>query len=194
MKYNAEHKPAVTERLKKQAALQLREKGVAGVSVKSVMSAEDMTVGGFYSHFDSKNAMLAEAVRTAFRESGEGFYQLIENRGDEAWLKTAIELYLGRYHRDHRHNSCPIATLMSDIGLQDESIRRVFEEEMLALSARYAERLAALNKPKAKELSLALMALLAGAVQLSRAVADEQLSAKILQNSTQAAWKLLADE
>lgn len=191
MKYAADHKPAVTERLKQQAARQLRERGVAGVSVKSVMAAEDMTVGGFYTHFESKEAMLAEAIRTAFRQSGEGFYKLIEKRGDVEWLKTVVDLYLSSYHRDHRDSACPVATLMSDIGLQDVSIRQVFEEEMMALAARYSERLAALNKSQAQDLSLALIALLAGAVQLARAVASEELSASILKNSAEAAWKLL---
>lgn len=191
MKYAAEHKPAVTERLKQQAAIQLRERGVAGVSVKSVMAAEDMTVGGFYAHFESKEAMVAEAIRTAFRQSGEGFYKLIEKRDDAEWLQSVIDLYLGNYHRDHRDSSCPVATLTSDIGLQDESIRQVFEEELMALVARYSERLVALNKSQAQELSLALIALLSGAIQLSRAVASEKLSAKILKNSAEAAWRLL---
>lgn len=194
MRYTEQHKPAVTERLRHQAARQLRERGMAGVSVKSVMAAEDMTVGGFYAHFESRDAMLTEAVRTAFRESTAGFYQLIERRGDQAWLRAAIELYLTSWHRDHRDRSCPVATLMSDVGLQPRAVREVFEEEMLKLAALYEQRLTATGHVDADKVSLAIIALLGGALQLSRAVADRNLSERILNDAAQAAWKLLEDQ
>jgi len=42
------------------AARLFREFGVDNVSVAKVMSAADMTIGGFYKHFESKDALVEE--------------------------------------------------------------------------------------------------------------------------------------
>lgn len=191
MKYPAEHKPAVTHRLKLRAAQQIRAKGLDRVSVKSVMAAENMTVGGFYAHFESKDAMLAEAIRTAFAESIQGLARLIDKRGDQAWLKQATQAYLSVWHRDHHEIGCPIAALMSDIARAEPALKQVFEDELQRMAAVYVQRLKAIGHRDAEDTAMAVMSLLAGALQLSRSVVDSKLSGRILGSAVTAAWNLL---
>jgi TetR/AcrR family transcriptional repressor of nem operon len=46
-----------------------REFGVDNVLVADVMSAADMTIGGFYKHFESKDALVEEVFSLTFEQS-----------------------------------------------------------------------------------------------------------------------------
>ena len=191
MKYPKGHKAAVGQKLRRQAARQIRHRGIDGTSVKSVMGAENMTVGGFYAHFESRQDMLAEGIRAAFAESRAFHRQLLESTDDPEWQRKLIGTYLSTRHRDHRPSSCPVACLSGEVALADERLRQVFEQELLALADLYEKRLAASGRACPKDLSLPLLSLLSGALQLSRAVDDEALSARILEDGIRAARKLL---
>src|SRR6202048_3889811 len=54
------------KRIVKIASRRFREKGLAGVGIADVMKEAGLTVGGFYKHFDSRDALVAEAVSSAF--------------------------------------------------------------------------------------------------------------------------------
>lgn len=179
MKYPESHKQEVNQRLRNRAAAQFREKGIDAVSVKSVMAAEGMTVGGFYAHFDSKKDLLIEALKSAFRDSGERFYALLEQQPDENWLPMLLKLYLSEFHRDNVEHACPVSCMMSDIGRQDDEVKAAFQQGMEALIEHYSRRVPYEGEDK-KQLAIGLTALLAGGIQLSRAVADEQYSSEIL--------------
>jgi TetR/AcrR family transcriptional repressor of nem operon len=59
------------ERIVATAARLFRERGIAGVSVADVTAEAGLTHGGFYKHFASKDALVAEAVTRAFAEQAE---------------------------------------------------------------------------------------------------------------------------
>ena len=79
-------------RIVAEAARMLRARGVAGASVAEVMQAAGMTHGGFYKHFDSKDALLAEAAASAFAEAAARFDRRAAREGVEA----AAAAYVGR--------------------------------------------------------------------------------------------------
>lgn len=56
------------ERIVATAARLFREHGIAGVSVADVTAEAGLTHGGFYKHFASKDALVAEAVARAFAD------------------------------------------------------------------------------------------------------------------------------
>src|ERR1700761_7725750 len=49
------------------AAAKFREKGLDGIGVADLMKEAGVTVGGFYKHFASRDALVTEAVAEAFR-------------------------------------------------------------------------------------------------------------------------------
>ncbi len=56
------------EQIVSAASRMLRERGIEGTSVADLMQAVGLTHGGFYRHFESKDALVAEAAEAAFAE------------------------------------------------------------------------------------------------------------------------------
>jgi TetR/AcrR family transcriptional repressor of nem operon len=89
------------------AAGLFREFGVDQVSVADIMAANGMTVGGFYKHFDSKEALVAEAFSLAFehsRDAWDGVFQQAD-RKDENRSVALVRQYLRNTSARRR---CPL--------------------------------------------------------------------------------------
>ncbi|MGB1580434.1 MAG: TetR/AcrR family transcriptional regulator [Nevskiales bacterium] len=191
MKYPEQHKQEVGRRLRRQAAAQIRGKGMDAISVKSVMAAEGMTVGGFYAHFDSRKDLLVEALQSAFSDSKNSFYRHIEQLPVEQWMPTMLKLYLSEFHRDNIENSCPLSSLVGDVARQDESVKRVFQDGMQRMVDHYAGKLSGLDAEQHRQLALGLVSLMIGGIQLARAVADPDYSKQILEGCIASAERLI---
>src|ERR1700687_2468303 len=59
------------KRIVKAAADRFRERGVDGIGLADLMKEADLTHGGFYGHFDSREELVAEAIECALRDGGE---------------------------------------------------------------------------------------------------------------------------
>lgn len=191
MKYPKQHKQEVGTRLRRQAARQIRARGMDGVSVKSVMGAEGMTVGGFYAHFDSRRMLLVEALQAAFDETASRYARIDEAGAGPLSLRAVFQAYLSKAHRDRIDTSCPLSSLMGDVVRQDASVKVVFQQGLERLIELYVERLPELDRDAAEALATGLFAMLAGGIQLSRAVADEALADRILRACIVSAEQLL---
>lgn len=84
-----------------------RESGVEGVSVAQIMAANGMTVGGFYKHFDSKDALIAEAFSMAFEQSLEAWNEVYK-RADEAAQDRSVSLVRKYLRNSAAKNRCPL--------------------------------------------------------------------------------------
>jgi len=153
-----------------------RERGIESVSVGDVMTTLGMTAGGFYRHFESKEALAAEACTAAFAESGLAREPA---RSSEAMLRR----YLGKAHRDTPARGCPLPALASDMARQPAAVRRAYTEGVRDAMMRI-QQVAPGADSKAR---VALLAGMVGALALARAVNDEKLSAAILRE-TQGFW------
>ena len=69
MRRSREEAAATRARIVAVAARLFRARGIDATSVADVMSALGLTVGGFYRHFDSKEALVTEAIDAASRET-----------------------------------------------------------------------------------------------------------------------------
>src|SRR3954463_13422721 len=61
-------KEATHDRIVEAAARAIRRSGYNGTGVADIMNDAGLTHGGFYAHFESREAMLAEAADRAGRE------------------------------------------------------------------------------------------------------------------------------
>ncbi len=172
----AEQKQATRNRLVELAARRLREEGLAGNAVHRLMRDAGLTHGGFYVHFESKDALDVEALLHAVRERrrlDEGIpadTPLPERR------KAVARRYLSRSHRDHPESGCAFGALLSEAAHGGEDFRKAFAEEfMKVVEARGPQGSAAL-----RDENIALMALAMGGLALARAVPDAELSDTIL--------------
>jgi TetR/AcrR family transcriptional regulator, transcriptional repressor for nem operon len=190
MKYPKEHKESVSKKLCGHAARQLKEGGSNQLSVKSVMDAEGMTVGGFYAHFKSKDELLNRAVEEAFEETLTEFYDNIEYLDNAEWIEVAVSTYLSELHRDSPALGCPAASLLSDVPRGKPELKKYFEKGLKKLVARYEKRLASSGHEDASATATALFALMSGGLQMSRCAATKKYSNEILASCLAAAKTL----
>ncbi|MCW5639544.1 MAG: helix-turn-helix transcriptional regulator, partial [Rubrivivax sp.] len=68
-RYSKERKPETRARILRAADRVMKDKGVASASVDAVMREAGLTVGGFYAHFPSKDALAQEALLAGLEAS-----------------------------------------------------------------------------------------------------------------------------
>lgn len=116
MRVSKKDKDRSGQRIVASAARLMRERGVEGATVGEVMRGAGMTLGGFYRHFDSKDALVSAAVGEAFDEMLSGPEARLEE-GDPAGVIAGFQRhYLSDKHVADRAGGCPVAALASELG------------------------------------------------------------------------------
>ena len=161
------------ERILAEASRQVRRDGLESVSVGPLMHSVGLTHGGFYGHFESRSALLAEALERALLE-GEANAGLDGSR-PMPQFNSIVRNYLSREHRDARGSGCAVAALVSDVARAEAGPRAVMSEHVESFLASVAK---ALGDDDARA-SVAVSAMV-GALTLSRVVADPARSNAIL--------------
>ena len=168
------------ERIVSGASGLLRERGLINVSVAQVMSNAGLTHGGFYSHFDSREQLVAEAIRFALAQSAQRIYVSALKDGRRPGYTRLIERYLSPAHRDNPQSGCALASLGSEVARDSDEARSVFSEGFGALIMLLA-KLSPERTPKARRTHvLGVISALTGALVLARAVNDPKASEEIL--------------
>lgn len=117
------------------AARALRRSGFDGVGVAAVMQEAGLTHGGFYAHFASRQALLAEATQRAGRDAGSVLVErlrLAQAQGMSA-LEALINVYLADEQLDNAECGCPVAALASEIPRQVEEVAGAARARVLEL-------------------------------------------------------------
>ena len=162
------------------AARLFREQGVSATGVDAITKDAHLTHGAVYSHFGSKEAITAEAVRLALRGSKRLWQRLAERKGVEQAFATIVAEYLSRAHRDAVGQGCVVAALGSEIARQPQSVRAAFTEELKDALEFLAGLMPGDDPARRYEDAIAAFAGMAGALMLARAVNDDTLSEQIL--------------
>lgn len=153
------------------ASRAVRRLGYHGVNVTDVMNEAQLTHGGFYAHFASRDALLSEAVAQAgvdiARALREQMARLVA--GGASPLRALVEIYLSPEHARDCDNGCPVALLASDMPRQ---VPEVAEPSRRLVTNLHGLVKGALARRAAPDAAWAITSALTGAVQLSRALAD----------------------
>jgi TetR/AcrR family transcriptional repressor of nem operon len=177
MKRAAPSRKEVThERIVGAAARAIRRSGYGGTGVADIMKDAGLTHGGFYAHFASREAMLAEAADRAGAESVAAMEHIASAVPTQQALQAMLEAYLSKAHVEGVERGCPIAALGSEMPRQAPEVRRAATrriKEMIDLVARQAPDW---GQPGAHERSLVTVATVVGALLLARAVDEPRLS------------------
>jgi TetR/AcrR family transcriptional repressor of nem operon len=158
----------------------LRERGL-GVGLADIMAAAGLTHGGFYRHFASKEALVAEVLQLALDEKAESLVARDDLSAREA-LKAYVALYLSSLHVDNPGKGCPIAALGAEAARSDESAKALAAGAE-KLAANFAADLSSdfeSDPAQARRRALAMLASMVGAVVVARAVGDSPLRAEVL--------------
>src|SRR3954471_10244003 len=112
------------ERILRTAAAAIRRHGYDGVSVADIMKEAGLTHGGFYAHFESREAMLAEALERAGAESLETLSGSVEAAPSREALEALVASYLSERHLASPEAGCTLAALGSETRRQSPAVRR----------------------------------------------------------------------
>jgi AcrR family transcriptional regulator len=187
MRYTPEHNEATRERILEAAARLFREHGIEAVGLAKVMAEVDLTVGTFYTHFESKEALLREALLRALEGSHEGLARALR-AGD---LEAAVRLYLSPAHRDAPGTGCPVAALASEVARHPRATRNTLASRLTpSLDGLAALLSTGCRKRVSRADAAAFFGLLAGTLQLARATPDRSESDAILEAGVRAALRL----
>lgn len=187
MRYAPEHNDATRERILEAASRLFRQHGIAAVGLAKIMAEADLTVGTFYTHFKSKEALLREALLRSL----DARHAELEHVLHGADLEMVVRAYLSPEHRDASGTGCTIAALASEVARHPRATRHTFASH----NAPTLDALAAgLSSRRGKEVgradAAAFLGLLAGTLQLARATPDRAESDAILEAGVRAAIRL----
>jgi TetR/AcrR family transcriptional regulator, transcriptional repressor for nem operon len=176
MRYADDHKQQTHERLVTEAAAMLRAEGPERMSVATLMAKLGLTHGGFYAHFHSKDALIAEAIDATFDQTSVRFVKRVEGLSPTEALGVHIDSYLSTLHQDGAADGCPLPAIAADVARLGPLAKARFGAGLKRLHTRIASLFESLGyaPDEAKELAVSLYSELAGAVSLSRAVDPEQ--------------------
>lgn len=167
MQANPNKKQVTHERIVDAAARAIRRSGFDRVGVADVMKEAGLTHGGFYAHFDSRDAMLAEAMARAGRDSAASLAQRV-SRGrtkGASTLRAVVDGYLSDAHLASTEAGCPVAALASEMPRQSPELRDASAQRVNALIDMVAR---ALPEPRARQQAMVIASTLVGALQLAR--------------------------
>lgn len=177
MRYAPGHKEAVRRAIVDAAARALRRDGLDGVSIPGIMKDVGLTHGGFYSHFEDRDELVAEALWTAAESTGSAVF-----REPIGGIDASLALYLSRGHVENPAGGCVLAALGTDAHRQGPTLRRAFAgiaRGFIGLvQGRLSGRTARRERPSDEALETA--ARMIGAVVLARLVDDDRLAGRIL--------------
>ena len=174
-------KDATHERIVSVAARAIRRSGYDGTGVADIMKEAGLTHGAFYSHFTSREAMLAEAAGRACAESAAAAADVVASVPSRKALASMLSAYLSRAHVEHAEVGCPLAALGSETSRQAPEVRRVATRHIKEMIDLVARQLPDWGKPSAHERALVTVAAMVGALLLARAVDDPGLSDRLRQ-------------
>lgn len=171
MGHSQAEKAQSRERILAEASRQIRREGLEAVSVGALMKSVGLTHGGFYGHFESRAALLEEALQRALLE-GEAN---VEAAGSARDFASLVRGYLSRKHRDARESGCAVAALVSDAARAEDGARAIMTRHVESFIASVAETLEGDD-----ERAIVAVSAMVGALALSRAVSDPVRSDSIL--------------
>jgi TetR/AcrR family transcriptional regulator, transcriptional repressor for nem operon len=187
MRYAPEHNDATRERILEAASRLFREHGIAAVGLSKIMAEAGLTVGTFYTHFKSKEALLREALLRSL----DARHEVLEQALLGADLETMVRAYLSPEHRDESGRGCPVAALAAEVARHPRATRHTFASHNAPTLDALATWLSSRRgKAVARAEAAAFLGLLAGTLQLARATPDQVESDAILAAGVRAALRL----
>jgi AcrR family transcriptional regulator len=190
-RYGKEHKQATRQRIIEKAGRRFKRDGIDGSGIATLMGDAGLTNGAFYSHFASKEDLVATTVADELREQRATFSARAPER---AGVEQFVRAYLSTAHRDNPDDGCPSAALLEEIGRCTDATKRAYTDGLLLIIDDIAARLAPHHPEPARGKALSVFAFMVGTLQLSRALADRRLADEVLEQGIQNALALLNAE
>jgi TetR/AcrR family transcriptional regulator, transcriptional repressor for nem operon len=192
MRYPSDQKARAKAAILRTGARALRTNGFNGIGVDGIAASAGVTSGAFYSNFASKEALLKEVIQSClgepFIDSESGSLAERQDRL-QAWLA----MYISADHRADPASGCVMPTLSADVARSNPQIRAVYSRKMLALVHKMSNVLGG-EGPDREKRAWSILAMMIGAIAISRAMPDSKEADQVLDSALQTAIALIAPQ
>lgn len=185
MRYDSEWKERTRQRVLEEAAKAIRIEGARAIGVAGVMARAGLTHGGFYAHFESKDALVAATIELMIQQVRGRFRKVTGELAPDVALRAYVEFYLSARHRDSTTTTCPLPLVAAEVPRLGGASQQRYAEGVAALTAALAGLVAAHGLADAERVASSIVAELIGAMALARGVGDRAQSDAILERSRQ---------
>ena len=180
-RYSPEHKARTRARILAAADRLIKEKGPEAASVEAVMGAAGLTVGGFYAHFPSKEALARESLLYGLETSVDRMLARLAPIADPAARARAlIRTYLAQVEDPDLGHACPMTLLLPEVARGGREVQNAFARRTGALLDRIAAHFPDVPGMSQRDAALAVYASCAGAVALARALPAAEARQRVL--------------
>ncbi len=181
MRRTIEQKAETRQRIVEEAGRLFRQHGIDAVGVDAIMHAAGLTHGGFYGHFPSKEALVAEVASAALARSAARWERIArEHLADDA-LELIVGPYLDPAHVAEVERGCVLTTLGPEVARRPEA------RPGIAASVRVMADALGRCLPEGDDgRALAALSTMVGAVVLARLADSPELAEAILAAAKQA--------
>ncbi len=170
----SERKQSTRGRILDAAEALIKARGSEATTVEAVMRRAGLTVGGFYAHFPSKEALAQEALIRGVERSIAELTAGLDDHAPAAFAKQLIRRYLAQVEAPDLERACPLTLLLPEVARAEPAFRATFAARTGELIATIEQRLPPIDDMPPREVALALFATLAGAVSFAYAAATRR--------------------
>jgi AcrR family transcriptional regulator len=189
MRYPSDQKARAKQAILQAGARALRTNGFNGIGVDGLAASAGVTSGAFYSNFSNKEALLEEVIETCL---GEPFIDSesgsLAERQDR--LKEWLAMYISADHRADPASGCVMPTLSADVARSNPQIRAAYKRKMLELVRKMSNVLDG-ARPDREKRAWSIIAMMVGAIAISRAMPDGEEADHVLDSALQSATALI---
>jgi len=183
MRYGPEHKVEIHQKIVKDASRRVRAEGFTGAAVSAVMRDAGLTHGGFYKHFGSKDELLMESVREAFREIAGRLTQAAKQSPPETAWKEIVKTYLSPEHCEHPEYGCPLAALAPELARTGSPMKAGIFEELTKYKSQILPFMPGQRVADRERAFLAMFSTMLGAIQIARILPDRAAREAVLRSA-----------
>ena len=183
MRYTSGHKAETHQRIVKDASRRVRSEGITGAAVSAVMRDAGLTHGGFYKHFESKNELLIESLREAFKEIADTLVEAAERAKPEAAWKAIVKTYLSLEYCDHVEYGCPLPALAPEMARADKTLRAAILEELKKYKRRMQPFMPGERAVDKERAFFSIFSTMVGAIEIARMLPEPAMREKVLSSA-----------
>jgi TetR/AcrR family transcriptional repressor of nem operon len=190
MRYPSDQKARARQAILQAGTRALRTNGFNGIGVDGLAASAGVTSGAFYSNFSNKEALLEEVIETCL---GEPFIDSESGSPAERQdrLKEFLAMYISADHRADPASGCVIPTLSADVARSNPQTRDAYKRRMLALVDKMSNAMNGAGPAREKR-AWSVIAVMGGAIAISRAMPDGEEARQVLDSALQTATALVA--
>lgn len=160
------------ERIVDVASRAIRRAGAHGVGLADMMKEAGLTHGGFYAHFESRDALVMEAIQHAGQENIAALEAALSRRPRQGGgrFATLVRAYLHESQLECAESGCVVAALASEMPRLNEGLRVEARHRIAALVELVRSTLPEGTAPQEADV---VASMLVGALQMARAYGNE---------------------